>query len=125
MAGRGLLSRIAGAGPADEVESIVAHVRALLNTRAGDAVCAPTLGVPDFSDLVHAFPGGIQQLAAAMRATILEREPRLRAVSVRHVPVPNELLLRFDIVAQLAARGGKALRMSTTVRPGGRIDVAG
>ena len=125
MAGRGLLSRIAGAGPAGEVESIVSHVRALLNTCAGDAVCAPSLGVPDFADIVHSFPGGIQQLAAAMRATILEQEPRLTAVSVRHVPTEGDLILKFEIVAQRAGRAAKALRMSTTVRPGGRIDVAG
>jgi type VI secretion system protein len=126
MSGRALLSRIAGqGGPADEVESIVRHVRALLNTRRGDAPCAPGLGVIDFSDMVYTFPGGAQQVAASMRATLLENEPRLRAVTVRHVPEDGELLLRFDIVAQLASRGGKTLRLSTTVRPGGHVDVAG
>ncbi len=125
MVRRGLLSRIAGDGASvDEVESIVAHVRALLNTRRGDAVCAPTLGVADFADVVHAFPGGIDQLAKTMRATLLEHEPRLRVVSVRHVPGEGELTLRFEIAAQLASRGGRTLRMTTTVRPGGRIDVA-
>jgi len=109
----------------DEIESIVEHVRALLNTRRGDAVCAPALGVADFADIVHAFPGGVDQLARSMRATLLEHEPRLKAVSVRHVPGEGELLLRFEIAAQLASRAGKTLRMATTVRPGGRIDVAG
>ena len=125
MSGRALLSRIAGGGPADDTESMVAHVRALLNTRLGDAPCAPTFGVADFSDIVHTFPGGIQQLAGSMRATILENEPRIRTVTVRHVPGEDQLVLRFEITAQPAARGAKSLRIATTVRPGGRIDVAG
>ena len=125
MPGRGLLSRIAGAGPVDEVESIVAHVRALLNTRLGDAVVSPRLGVPDFTDLAHSFPGGVQQLAAAMRATILEHEPRLRAATVRHVAGDGALLLRFEIVAPRTDAGARPLRLATTVRPGGRVDVRG
>ncbi len=48
---------------------------------------------------------------------------RLRSVSVRNVPADGELLLRFDIVAQLVSRRGVTLRMVTTVQPGGRIDV--
>jgi hypothetical protein len=48
---------------------------------------------------------------------------RLRFVRERDVPADGELLLRFDIVAQLASRHGVMLRMVTTVRPGGRIDV--
>ncbi len=125
MGGRALLSRIAGVGPVDETESIVAHLRALLNTRIGEAPCAPALGIADFADIVHTFPSGIQQLAASMRTTILESEPRLRAVTVRHVPGEDPLVLRFEIQAQPAARGARALRLSTTVRPGGRVDVAG
>ena len=125
MGGRALLSRIAGGGPTDELESIVAHLRALLNTRVGESPCAPRLGVADFADVVHAFPGGAQQLAASMRATILEHEPRLKAVSVRHLPSSGELTLRFEIVAQRADRPGRSLRLATTVRPGGRVEVTG
>jgi type VI secretion system protein len=109
----------------DEVESIVAHVRALLNTRLGEAPCSPTLGIADFADIVHTFPGGIQQLSASMRATILENEPRLRAVTIRHLPGEDPLVVRFEISAQPAARGARPLKLSTTIRPGGRIDVAG
>ena len=77
----------------------------------------------DFADVVHAFPGGIEQLARSMRATLLEHEPRLRVVSVRHVPGDDPLVLRFEIAAQLASRAGRTVRMTTTVRPGGRVDV--
>lgn len=126
MAGRGLLSRIAGGGePLDEAQAIAEHLRALLNTRRGDAACAPSFGVVDFTDLVHAFPRSIQDLSKSLRATIAEYEPRLKNVLVRHVPDEDPLTLRFEISAQLAeGRTSRALRFSTMVHPGGRIDVA-
>jgi type VI secretion system protein len=126
MTGRGLLSRITGdTAPLDEVPSILAHVRALLNSRRGGTPSAPGLGVADFADIVHAYPGGVDQLAKSIRSTLLEYEPRLRAVSVRPIPGDGELTLRFEIAAQLASRAGRTLHMTTIVRAGGRIDVAG
>jgi type VI secretion system protein len=128
FARRALLSRIGGQDPApvDEVRSILAHLQQLLNTRQGDAPVAPGYGVIDFADLVHGFPGAIQQLARAIRSTILEFEPRLRNVAVRHVPDEDGLTLRFEIAAQLA-RGPtpKTLRLATTVKPGGQIEISG
>lgn len=126
MASRGLLSRISsGDGSADEIGSILEHLRALLNTRQGDSPCAPRYGVLDFSDVVHALPGAVPALLQAMRATIMEYEPRLKAISVRHLPVEGDLVLRFEISAQLARprAGARTLRFATTVRPGGRVDV--
>lgn len=128
MAARGLLSRVAsGDGSADEIGSILEHLRALLNTRQGDSPCALRYGVLDFSDVVHALPGAVPALLQAMRATINEYEPRLKAVSVRHLPVEGELILRFEVSGQLArpGAGARTLRFSTTVRPGGRVDVEG
>lgn len=124
MSRRGLLARIAGReGPADEVEAVVRHLRVLLNSRRGGSASAPALGVTDLSDLAGAPSGGAQQVAASMRATLLEFEPRLRAVSVRQVPGDGDLVLHFEIVAQLAGRGGRTLRLATTVRPGGHVEV--
>jgi type VI secretion system protein len=125
MAGRGLFARIGSGAPVEEVDSIVAHVRALLNTRVGESVCAPSVGVADFSDVVHAHHGGAQQLAASMRATLALHEPRLGDVEVRHVPAEGDLVLRFEISAQRLGSPGRPLRMTTVVRPGGRVDVAG
>lgn len=125
--GRALLSRIAGreASRPDEVASIVAHLQALLNTRRGDSVTAPAYGILDFSDVANEFPAAIPDLAKSIRATILEYEPRLKNVNVRHLPEEHALTLRFEIQAQLAAgRTTRALRLSTTVRPGGHIDVS-
>jgi type VI secretion system protein len=127
VSGRGLLSRIASSGaPPDEVEAIVEHLRVLLNTRQGEAPCAPAFGVLDFSDVVHAMPGAAQALLRSIRATVLEYEPRLQHVAVRHVTGDGELVLRFEISAQLAdARAARTIRFATTVKPGGQFDVSG
>jgi type VI secretion system protein len=125
--GRALLSRIAGrdAAPTDEVKAIVAHLQVLLNTRRGDAVTVPEFGVTDFSDIVNEFPGALPQLTKTIRATILEYEPRLKSVSVRHLPDEHALVLRFEITAQLTGgRTARALKLSTTIRPGGHVDVS-
>lgn len=125
MAGRGLLSRIASEAPLDEVGAVLEHLRVLLNTRQGETPCAQDFGVMDLSDVVHAFPAAGSGLAKAIRATILQYEPRLTHVSVRHVP-DDGLQLRFEISAQMAGRrGARPVRFATTVRPGGRYDVAG
>ncbi len=128
MSSRALLSRLGGRDPTpvDPVESVGEHLRVLLNTRRGDSVTAPEFGILDFADVVHEFPGGIQQLAKSIRSTVLQYEPRLRNVSVRHVPDENLLSLRFEITAQAAdGRTTRTLRFATTVKPGGRVDVAG
>lgn len=128
MAGRALLSRLAGRDTdrIDAVQSIGAHLRVLLNTRRGDSATAPDFGILDFTDVVHEFPGGVQQLAKSIRATLLQYEPRLKSVSVRHVPDENPLTLRFEISGQLAdGRSSRTVRFATTVKPGGRVDVAG
>ena len=129
MGKRGLLSRIeAGAsssgGRPDASESIAEHLRVLLNTRMGEAVTAPRFGVVDFTELVHGFPASIQVLQQSIRATILEFEPRLKTVTVRHTPDENPLVLRFEITAQLAEKGSRGgLRFQTSVGPGGNIEL--
>jgi len=128
MSGRALLSRIGARDTRalDPVASIAAHLRALLNTRRGDSVTAPDFGILDFADVVHEFPGGIQHLAKSIRSTVLQYEPRLKNVAVRHVPDESPLALRFEITAQVAeGKTARTLRFATTVKPGGRVDVAG
>ncbi len=130
MAGRGLLSRLAAGGgePPEETASILEHLRVLLNTRKGEAATVPGFGLVDFTDLFHAFPGAVNTLQASIRATILEFEPRLRNVTVRHVVDPDPLVLRFEVTAQPAQRGPRApglLRFETQVTVGGRFEVDG
>ncbi|MEZ4390548.1 MAG: type VI secretion system baseplate subunit TssE [Polyangiales bacterium] len=129
MVGRGLLSRIASKDPRqsrveNEVESIVAHLRDLLNTRQGEAITVPEFGVIDFTDLVHNFPDAIQLLQRSIRATILQFEPRLKNVVVQHVRDEDVLILKFQISAQVSTRQGRgAVRFETQLRAGGHVTV--
>jgi type VI secretion system protein len=126
---RGLLSRIearlGGTERGSDIsQSIVEHLRVLLNTRKGGSATVPGFGIVDFTDLVHAFPASIQTLQSAIRATVLEFEPRLRNVSVRHLPDEDPLVLRFEITAQLVGQGARGgLRFRTQVSPGGKVEV--
>lgn len=129
MPGRGLLSRLDATGlratrALDEHDSIIEHLRVLLNSRRGSSPSSPEFGIPDFSDLVHSFPGAIQTLQRAIRETILAFEPRLKQVVVRHVPSEDPLTLRYEITAQTATRDGRGtLRLNTQMSPGGRVNV--
>ncbi len=125
MNGRGLLSRLGDPekrNGGDATDAIVHHLRQLLNTRRGDAPTAPHYGVPDFSDVVHSFPGAVAVLQRAIRDTIVEFEPRVKHVQVRHVPHDDGLLLRFEITARLS-EGNRPLKLQTRLTAGGRIDV--
>jgi type VI secretion system protein len=125
MGRRGLLARIGSRGaPAhdDEVASIIEHLRVLLNARRGQSPTASGFGLPDFTDLAHGFPSSIQTLQRAIRDSVLEYEPRLKSVNVRHVPDEDALVLRFEITARLVNEN-RALKMQTRVSPGGKFDV--
>src|SRR5215510_5678896 len=105
MAGRGLLSRIGGGGAPpksdEDADSILDHLRVLLNTRRGEAPTVPDYGVPDITDLVHTLPTGVAGLTRALRDTILTYEPRLKNVNVRHLESEDPLVLRFEITARV------------------------
>src|SRR5262245_52333266 len=127
MGGRGLLSRI-GKGEAqgrlaDPSDSILEHLRVLLNTRRGEAPTVPDYGVPDITDLVHTLPTGVAGLTRALRDTILTYEPRLKNVNVRHLESEDPLVLRFEITARVV-EDNRVLKVQTRVRAGGKIDVS-
>lgn len=127
MGGRGILSRISSQDPGrnrseSDLDSIIEHLRGLLNTRQGESPSVPDFGVIDFSDLVHNFPEAIQVLTRTVRATILQYEPRLKNVVVQHVRDDEALVLKFQITAQLAGKNARgAVRFETQLRAGGQF----
>ncbi len=130
MAARGILSRLSAASAQEarlvnELESIVNHLRALLNTRAGESPSASDFGVVDFTDLVHNFPEAIQTLQRSIRTTLLQYEPRMKNVVVQHVRDDESLVLKFQITAQLAGKNGgrNPVRFETQLRAGGHMSV--
>ena len=127
MSRRGLLGRLGSKRPSEQisdVESIVAHLRDLLNTSVGDSPCAQGFGIIDFVDLVHDFPGAVQILQRSIRKTIREYEPRLQNVSVKAIDMDDPMMLSFEISARLTddSRGG-LIRLRTEMNSAGRMEV--
>jgi type VI secretion system protein len=124
MGQRGLLSRLGtGSRRVDTVQSVVEHLKVLLNTCAGDAVTVPDFGLTDFSDIVHELPQGIHKIQQNIRNVILKYEPRLKNVSVRFVPSDEPLLLKFEVVARLNDESRSVVRLRTQMSSGGQFNV--
>ncbi len=124
---RGLLARLSSGGQRlGELESIVAHLQELLNTRIGESLSAPDFGIVDFADVVHNFPEATQVLQQSIRATILKYEPRLRNVSVHPAPSSDSLMVAFEISARLASGQQRGVfRVRTELTPSGQMVVSG
>jgi len=85
-----------------QIDSIVAHLQRILNTRQGNVPIADGYGVPDLTDFMLSYPESVTEIEKSLRQAIEEYEPRLRSVRVSFVHQEDDLLcLRFQIVAQL------------------------
>ena len=105
------------------VESVLANLRRILNSRHGIAPIAADYGIPDLSDVIHNFPEATGRLRLAIKATVEKYEPRLRRVTVRSVETPDEpLVLRFEITAELVSEErGSTIWFETRIDPSGEV----
>ena len=134
---RTLLERIAdpeGEGPrsvAEDTErlaeSILRHLRNMLNTRQGHVPIQPEYGMPDVTEFIQTLPETVDGIRRAIRNSIEKFEPRLRNVEVRYVPSEEDPLhLRFEITAELAtAKEEASVWFETAVSPKGHIEIRG
>jgi type VI secretion system protein len=108
-AGRSLLARIRrpetgaarrSATDAELRESVLDHLRVMCGTRQGTMLTCPDYGTATVSEMVHAFPDAIAEMARAMKHTITSYEPRLRNVRIVHIPT-DDMTLRYEVHAQL------------------------
>lgn len=94
---------------ARRVESVLANLRRVLNSRHGVTPIAADYGIPDLSDVIHSFPEATARLRVAIQAAIETYEPRLRRVRVRAVETPDDpLSVRFEITAELATEDDRS-----------------
>ncbi len=106
-----------------DLESIVAHLSALLNTRRGGSRLDPRYGLPDYTDLIHAFPTGIAEMCEEIATTIERFEPRLTQVDVVPHDGPRDgLTLHFEVRARLASTSER-VRMQTDLSPTGQVRI--
>lgn len=124
MGQRGLLSRLGtDHRQLDTVESVMEHIRVLLNTCIGDAPTVPDFGLTDFSDIVHELPKGVHKIQQSIRDLIMKYEPRLKNVSVRYIPDSEPLVLRFEVVARVNDESRSVVRLRTQMESGGSFKV--
>ena len=108
---------------AETRDSVLAHLKVICETRAGTMLSCPDYGTATVSEMVHAFPDAIAEMARAIRTTIQTYEPRLTNVKLTHVPAAD-LTLRYEITAFLVADGGKVpVQFETSLDETRRITV--
>lgn len=113
MAGeRRLFERLVAPDPADSrrrgvdiralTESVIIHLRKLMNSRHGCTQIQPDYGIPDLNEFVFSFPDSLGAMRQAVQKAIERYEPRLRSARVRYVENPdNPLDIHLEITARL------------------------
>lgn len=110
-----------GAAPS-ELQSVVAHLTLLLNTRQGSSSIDARLGMTDFSDAMRNFPIGITTLQRMVTDLIRQYEPRLKHVTVRPLaPSTAQLSLSFEVRAEL--RCGARVQLQTQLSHNGQVSI--
>ena len=119
-------ARSARENPNALADSVLAHLRRMLNTRQGISSTVPDYGMPDMADMVHSFPEAIDLMRRSIRISIEKYEPRLGGVVVTHVADEDDPFhLRFEIRGQLTAEGERVpVAFRTTMDASGRAQVA-
>lgn len=129
-----LLERIAGLGGDVQrshitraellIDSILAHLRRILNTRQGSVPIDASFGVPDFTNLAGSFATGTTgQMIEDMNRMIQRYEPRLRQPQVTFADTQDEVLtLAFSITGLIAVDDREIpIRLSSHVAANGQV----
>lgn len=115
------------ADPHRTVESVLEHLRKMLNVRQGSVCTLPDYGIPDLNSLFMQYPDAVLALRRIIRESLEKYEPRLRRVNVRYIPDEDDpLILRFEITARLAMdEKDSPIRFETVVGDNGEVRVRG
>jgi type VI secretion system protein len=110
--------------PARISDSVLGHLRRILNTKQGNVPISEDYGLPDFSDLLHALPESIRDIEKAIRLTIQKYEPRLRTVRVSFIHQEEDVLsLHFQITAKLQAESKAQVLFETFIDTDGKVNI--
>ena len=106
-------------------DDILEHLQGMCGTRQGSMLTRPDFGIPDVTEMLHNFPDAIAIMQRALKHTIEAYEPRLTNVRVAFVqPEVTELVVRFEIAAQVVTDTGKTpMKFETTMEVSRKISV--
>ena len=109
-----------------QIDSILAHLRRILNTRQGSVQISDVYGIPDLNDFLTSYPESVTGVEKSIRQAIEKYEPRLQSVKVHFLPQEEDVLcLRFQITARINAGTGRNILIETIVNSDGRISLKG
>ncbi len=107
-----------------QIDSVVGHLKKILNTRQGNVPIADDYGVPDLTSFMQDYPDSVWAIEQGIRRAITMYEPRLTAVKVFFVPREDDALcLRFQIVAKMRGDAGREVKIETIVDADGKINL--
>jgi type VI secretion system protein len=105
-------------------DSILEHLRRILNTRQGCVPIAGDYGVPEFSEYLHLGAEVYRELEKILRTTIQKYEPRLKGVRVSFIPEEEDRLalqMQFHVVAKLASDPRLQVQFETSIDGNGQV----
>ncbi|GAB2895986.1 type VI secretion system baseplate subunit TssE [Paralcaligenes sp. KSB-10] len=108
------------------VDSILSHLRRILNTRQGSVPIDPEFGVPDFTNLAGSFSvGTTSQISDDMTRMIERYEPRLKKPLIEFIEIQDSVLtLAFSITGLIEVDNlDIPIRLSTQVLPNGKVSL--
>ena len=118
------LSRRGGEDPQRISDSVLEHLRRILNTRQGCVPIADDYGVPEFTEYLHLGAEVYRELEKVLRTTIQKYEPRLKGVRVSFIPEEEDRLalhLQFQVVAKLASDPRLQVQFQTSIDGNGQV----
>jgi len=107
-----------------QIDSVVNHLKKILNTRQGNVPIAADYGIPDLTNFMQNYPDSVKEIEKGICNAISVYESRLNSVKVSFIPqVEDFLCLRFQITAELKDDSGKNINIETIVDSDGKIDL--
>lgn len=106
------------------VDSVVDHLKKLLNTRQGSTLMDSAYGMPDLMEFRAALPDSVTEIQKLISRTITTYEPRLKDVSVEFMFQDDAQTLFFQILAVLDRnKNAFPVSLESTLDTGGRMGV--
>lgn len=98
--------------------SVRDNIERILNSRRRSLAHLPDFGLDDLSEIYRHLPSSTHRLRSAIESTLLEYEPRLKAVEIEvHTPGPG-MTVGFTMACHLHQEG--LVRFDTVFTPDGK-----
>jgi type VI secretion system protein len=111
--------------PSKVIDSVLDHLTRIFNTRRGNVPIADDYGIPDYTEFLNSFPDSLRDFERAIKQTIIQYEPRLRAVRVSFIPQDKDIFtVKFQISAKLVSTtDNSSILFESHLDTGGKISI--